>query len=357
MKKVTEGKIEFFVPEESLTKKSNVFYNTAMEYQRDVTIACLKVSKPSEVLLPLAASGVRGVRIAKEVGCDKIMFNDANPSACRLMERNLKLNKVPKKYYEIRNEDARKMMLEKRYDYVDIDPFGSPIEFIRNIGSCVKNGSLLGVTATDSGALAGKFAKACFRRYGVKVLTNDFPKEIGVRVLITSVMQHLSAIDMAFQPLYSHGNHYFRVIGRVERGATNTDDNLNKIRMVSYCQKCLKREIGIREKCECGKRYSHIGPIWTGPTKDTGFVNAMLKEFFNSGFRNPKELQTTIEEIDVPFYYDLHSICKKLRKSPPKMEMLFEKLKKKGYKVSRTRFCMNGFRTDAEIKTIKKIIK
>ncbi|MBN2042983.1 MAG: hypothetical protein JW754_04220 [Candidatus Aenigmarchaeota archaeon] len=357
MKKTSEGLIEFFVPEDSLTKKSNVFYNPVMEYQRDLTISCLKVAKPSEVLLPLAASGVRGARILKEVGCEKIVLNDANPSACKLMKKNLMLNKIPPKSYEIRNEDARKLMLENRYDYVDIDPFGSPIDFLRNIGFCVKDSSLLGVTATDSGALAGKFANACMRRYGVRTLTNDFPKELGVRVLITTVLRHLSANDMTFIPLYSHGNHYFRVMGRIERGATKTDQNLDKIEMISYCHKCLNRVIGFREKCKCGSRFSHIGPVWTGPTKDADFVKKALQEFFNSGFRNPKELQMTVEELDIPFYYDLHSICRRLRKSPPKMDKILEALKGEGYRASRTRFCLNGFRTDAGIKTIKKLVK
>ncbi len=357
MRKTREGGVEFFVPDESLTRKSRVFYNPAMEYQRDVTISCLKVSKPSEALLPLAASGVRGIRILKEVpDAEKVTFNDANPSACRLAERNLMLNRIPKKSFDIRNEDARKVLLEGRYDYVDIDPFGSPIDFLRNVGSCVKDGSLLGVTATDSGALAGKFTKACLRRYGVRVIRTDFPKELGVRVLITSIMQNLSSSDMTFIPLYSHGNHYFRVIGRIERGAKKSDRDLKKIRMVSYCPKCMRREIGIRETCDCGSPYSHIGPIWTGPTKSTDFVKKALQEFLNSGFRKPKELQTCSEEIDQPFYYDLHSISKKLRKGPPKLDHLMSELKNKGFKCSRTRFLLNGFRTDAGIGTINKII-
>jgi tRNA (guanine26-N2/guanine27-N2)-dimethyltransferase len=351
MKLKREGLAKVYVPSESLTKKSETFYNPDMEHQRNVTIAALKITKPKEVLDPLAATGVRGIRILKEVGgVASVTFNDRNPTAAKYIEKNLKLNKIPEKKYEIHRKNANALFLEdNRYDYVDIDPFGSPVKFFPDVAHSLKKGSVLGVTATDSGALAGKFANACFRRYGVVVSRTDFPKELGIRVLITFILQDLARYDFTFVPLYSHANHYFRVIGRIEYGP---DRNLTKIKMVSYCPKCHSKFIGIKTKCGCGSKFEILGPLWTGKIQDRDFCRRMLAKF---EFQNRKELMFCSEEIDVPFYYDLHKIAKSLKTCSPKIENIIEALREGGFKASRTHLCLTGVKTSASVKEIKNI--
>ncbi|MCK5022995.1 MAG: tRNA (guanine(10)-N(2))-dimethyltransferase [Candidatus Aenigmarchaeota archaeon] len=354
MKTISEGKAVIGVPDESLTKKSETFYNPAMEHQRDITIAALKVAKPKDVLDPLAATGIRGVRIIKEVdGVEKVVFNDANPSAIKLIKNNIKLNKIKKSLYKIHEKNAVNLFVEKgRYDFVDIDPFGSPITFLRNVGSTLHKGSLLGVTATDSGALAGKFAKACFRRYGVFVKKTDFPKELGIRVLITSTMQNLANHNFTFEPLYCHANHYFRIIGRVEYGP---DRNLDKIKIISYCPNCHNKVIEIENKCNnCKEKMYQIGPIWTSKIQDKEFCKKMISEF---DFKGNKEIVNSIQEIDEPFYYDMHAISKSTKKAPPKIDKLIEKLKSKGFEASRTHMCLTGIKTNAGIKDILRFLR
>lgn len=353
MKKIQEGLAEVFVPSESLTKKSETFYNPEMEHQRNVTIACLRIFKPKEALDPLAATGVRGIRILKEVsGVRKVVFNDVNPKAVKLIGKNLKANGIGKSKYEIHKKDANSLFLEKKkYDFVDIDPFGSPIRFLRNVGYALRNGSILGVTATDSGALAGKFAKACFRRYGIFVGRTDFSKELGVRVLITSILRNLAVHDLTFEPLYSHGNHYFRTIGLMKRGA---DKNLSNIRMVSYCPKCHGKIIGTEKVCDnCKGEIRILGPLWTGKIQDRGFCKRMLSKF---DFANKKEIVLCSQETDFPFYYDLHQAAKFLRKSSPKIEKVIGSLRKKGFKASRTHLCVTGVKTNAGVKGILKLM-
>jgi tRNA (guanine26-N2/guanine27-N2)-dimethyltransferase len=360
MKNVREGLAEIAVPEESLTKRSEVFYNPAMEYQRNVTVACLKAffsGRKISVLDPLAASGVRGIRIAKEVdGAKKIVFNDLNPGAVDLIKKNISLNSIPKNIgIKIESQDANSILSGgKKYDFVDIDPFGSPAKFVENAGPCLKPGSLLGVTATDTGALSGKFEEACMRRYGVSVTATDFPKELGVRVMITYIISKLSSHGLTLKPLYSHGNHYFRVIGSIESDPENS--GLSKIKLVSYCPSCLERVIGKKEKCGCGGKMKIIGPIWTGNTSDREFCEGLYHEFVSSGFGNPRELWLCLEETDIPFYYDIHLLCKKLKKSPPSMDGLIRKVRESGHSASRTRFCLTGLRTDLPLKELKKMV-
>lgn len=348
MKTVKEGLAKVRVPSESLTKKSETFYNPAMEHQRNVTIACLRLSKPKEALDPLAATGIRGIRILKEVeGAESVTFNDRNPTAVRYIEKNLKLNRIPEKRYEIHGKNANALFLDgRRYDYVDIDPFGSPVKFFPDVAHALKKDSLLGVTATDTGALAGKFAKACFRRYGVFVGRTDFPKELGIRVLITFILRDLARYEFTFVPLYSHANHYFRVIGRIEHGP---DRGLSKIRMISYCPECHSKVIGTESRCECGGRMEHLGPLWTGGIQDRDFCSRLLTKF---GFRGNKEIVTCSEEIDSPFYYDLHAIAKSIGKGPPRIEKVMEGLREKGFETSRTHLCDTGVKTEAGVKEL-----
>jgi tRNA (guanine26-N2/guanine27-N2)-dimethyltransferase len=352
MKKLTEGKAQLYVPEESLTKDSETFYNPAMEHQRDVTIACVRLSGAKDALDPLAATGVRGIRLLKEANIGSVVFNDINPSAVKLIEKNLALNKIKKSSYEISRKDANQLFLEKRrYNFVDIDPFGSPIKYLRSVAYALRKASVIGVTATDSGALSGKFAEACFRRYGVFACGTDFPKELGVRVLITSVLKNLATHNMSFEPLYSHANHYFRVIGRVSYGPEKA---ISKISMVSYCPKCHNRKIGVESRCNnCRNAMKHIGPLWTGKIQDHEFCKRLFASF---EFRGKKEIQICAEEIDQPFYYDVHMVAQSLKASPPKMETLIEKLRSKGFEASRTHLELKGIKTNAEIKEISRLI-
>ncbi len=349
MKTVKEGLAKVLVPSESLRRKSETFYNPDMEHQRNVTVSLLKMFKAKEILDPLAATGVRGFRILKEVeGTKRVVFNDANPKAVKLIEKNLKLNKIKKSRYEIHKKDANSLFLEKRkFDFVDIDPFGSPIRYLRNVGYALSKDSILGVTATDSGALAGKFTKACFRRYGVFVSRTDFAKELGVRVLITSILQNLAVHELTFEPLYSHANHYFRTIGLVKYGS---DKNLSKIQMVSYCPKCHNKKIGIETVCDnCKGKMDLIGPLWTGKIQNRDFCKNLLSKF---EFKNKKEIVLCSQEIDFPFYYDLHQIAKSLKTSSPKIEEVIETLRKKGFEASRTHLCATGVKTTSSVKYV-----
>jgi tRNA (guanine26-N2/guanine27-N2)-dimethyltransferase len=100
-----------------------------------------------------------------------------------------------------------------------------------------------------------------------------------------------------------------------------------------------------------------LGPIWTGKVQDREFCKKLLKEFVNSGFRNRKGIEMSCEEIDHPFYYDIHKICKLIKINPPKIDRVIKELKDRGFDVSRTHFCLTGIKTDAGIKELVKTLK
>ena len=129
-KQIKEGKAIVKVFDASkITRDMPVFYNPVMKLNRDISVLVLKniSNKKMQIGLPLSGTGVRGVRFLKELAQSKIKevcFNDVNPKAVKIIKENLKTNKVKGKVF---CKDANMFLLESQgFDYIDIDPFGSP---------------------------------------------------------------------------------------------------------------------------------------------------------------------------------------------------------------------------------------
>ena len=364
MKIIKEGAAEILVPNKSLTRKSEAFYNPEMEHQRDLTVSALRVYRHSagkklSVCDPLAGTGVRSIRIAKEVGgIEKMVINDINPRAFRLIKRNVKINGL-KRGVRVENKNANLLFLEnpREFDYIDIDPFGSPLNFIFNAGYALKPRSMLACTATDTGALCGSFPSTCFSRYGIMAMKTDFFKETGIRVLITATMSGLARHGLAFSPVFSHANHYFRVFGFARRSRSALSRQAGQTRLLAYCRSCCYRSFEVAAKCPaCGRRLDLLGPIWTGKIKDTAFCGSMLEDLASVNYRSTRELRTCLKEIDEPFYYDVHSMCRVTKKTPGKIDYIMEKLQNQGHAASRTHLSDTGIKTDASYKEFIKIL-
>ncbi len=355
MEILNEGKIKFYSHTGEPSKKMPVFYNPEMGRQRDLTIAVLSVyqrgiGKELEVCDPLAGSGVRGIRILKEVeGIEKVVFNDITSEAVKLIKKNLKLNKIKNKI-KTENKDARILLLENRsaFDFIDIDPFGSPIRYLEPSAFAIKHRGLFAATATDTGALAGSFPKTCLRKYGTKVCKTDFYKELGIRVLVTAIQKAFARYGAGFIPLLSHSNHFFRVFGVVEKNKAAADKVLSQIGFVSYCKNCLWRVADCIKICEsCKSKTELIGPIWLGQIQDNEFIKKVSEEADNRNFKIK-----LMEEENIPFYYDIHEVSSKHKLASLKMGQIIENLRKSGFKVSRSSLCPTGIKTDAGIEEV-----
>lgn len=70
-----------------------------------------------------------------------------------------------------------------------------------------------------------------------------------------------------------------------------------------------------------------------------------------------KLLNTCLIEAESPAtYYDVHAICRTLRVSAPKLDLIFEELKNKGFIATKTHFSPIGIKTTAPISEIKNIL-
>ena len=159
--KVTEGKAQVYFHK----SRNEVFYNPIQEFNRDLSIAAMNTysamngGKKLRVLEALAASGIRSMRYALELeNCAEVVANDFDKKAAELIETNIKLNKV-EGLVKANCDDAVAYMSsasrKNNFDCIDLDPYGTPANFLDSAVRCIKNGGLLLVTATDAGVLCG----------------------------------------------------------------------------------------------------------------------------------------------------------------------------------------------------------
>ncbi|MBU0756465.1 MAG: tRNA (guanine(10)-N(2))-dimethyltransferase [Nanoarchaeota archaeon] len=374
IKQITEGNAIINISsEEKISRSLPVFYNPVMKLNRDTSVLLLdSVSdKDMQMALPLAASGIRGIRFLKELKKSKIKsiaFNDLSGRAIQEIKKNNEINGLSENTkIQISQEDANLFMLNSTgFDYIDIDPFGTPGPFLDSASVRISRGGILAVTATDTSALSGSFSRTTKRKYHAKSLKNEFMHETGLRILIRKVQLHGADHGKALTPIFSYSKeHYMRVFFRCEKGKQKVDELMNQHGYVLYCSKCLFRktvnDIFNKRKCpSCGSDLVYAGQLWLGRLWDTELVKKMYskikteeKELYDLLFAVNEEAKT--ETIG---FYDLSLIAKRHKVHRiPKIEALIKRLGNKGFFASRTHFKGDGLRTDADIDELVNIFR
>ena len=359
MKAITEGKTKLIVHTGKISKKLPVFFNPDKEFDRSVSVIFIKsLNRSLKMLDLLAASGARGIRILKETkNIEELNLNDMNSLAVKEIKKNLKMNKLKA---EVTNLDSREYLAttSKYFDYIDVDPFGSPNPFLELSISKLRNNGILSITATDCGALYGTYPKAGLRKYHSYTFKTNYSHEVGLRILVKHAIMKSAEQEVALTPILVHQTrHYFRAYFRAERGAKKCDALIKQIKFLSHCNSCLRREIADipKLKCDCGKDMKILGPLFAGKLQDKNLLKEMRK--INKDKRIEKLLNTLISELDTIGFYDISKLSSKLKISVPKIDKLFKALEKNGFKASRTHITGEGFKTDADYNSITEAMK
>lgn len=351
MEIIREASVEIRAPKQEIVdKKMEVFYNPVMKMNRDFSVLILKAleKKNMRIADPMAGSGIRGLRFLKELNEDtikEVWFNDKKANYEEYISNNFELNNIKNKF-KIFNEDANIFLIQnKPFDYIDIDPFGTPNPFLDAGCRALKDEGILAVTATDTSALCGSYPKACRRKYWAEPLRNEFMHEIGLRILIRKVQLMGLNHQRALFPIISYSaDHYMRVYFEFRKGKKNMDLIYDLLGDFEYKTKIY-------------------GPLYKGEINNLELLKKMLeiseeknKEFYDDKTR--KLLKTLLEETKIPGigFYDIHKLAKNYAgKEIPKFEFIFEALRKNGFKASRTHFSDTGIKSDANKEEFKKI--
>ena len=376
IKSIEEGltKIEF--PEfEKVSSQAPVFYNPHMELNRDLSILAIQVFQKEQnreinICDLFGGSGIRGIRYKNEIcGVNEVSINDISETANHYERHNIELNNLSD--IEVHQHDASMFLRMKRgeFDVIDIDPFGTPSPFIDSAGYCARRDSLLCVTATDTSALCGTYEEPCIRKYNAKPYKSEYCHETGIRILAGFVALTLSKYSKYIEVKMSHSTeHYMRLYLEVKKGSKKTDKSLKNIGYISHCKNCLHRQTSnglaspIDDVCPvCGEKLVHAGPLWLGSIQDNEFIQKMIDEADNKKINSEKEalklLNKCLVESDAPAtFYDVHSICKALKVSAPKFDLILSELEKENFKAIKTHYNPLGIKSDAGIEDIKKVL-
>ncbi|MEA3199785.1 MAG: tRNA (guanine26-N2/guanine27-N2)-dimethyltransferase [Thermoplasmata archaeon] len=367
---VQEGKARVKVPAAERGERgpgnkedAAVFYNPAMATNRDLaTLLMAARAEPGwRVLDGLAASGLRGLRYALESGVAlDLELNDWNPVAARMLEENAQANGVAAK---VTRRNLNALLHENVWDVVELDPFGSPAPFLDAATRAVKDGGLLGVTATDTTGLAGVFPRVCRRRYDAEPLHGELGHEVALRILAGAVVRQAAKHEVAFAPIFSHAtDHYYRITLAARRGAQRADAALASVGHLIWCEACGHRSFSEERACpECGAAVKVAGPLWTGPMLDVATTDAMQAKVADATLARWRESRHLLNVISgearaPPLYYDIHKVGERLKVGSPATAKVVGALSDMGRQAWSVHFNRLAIRTDASAKEMRDAV-
>lgn len=353
---VDEGLAKIEIPEvERLRgpgKKSSLpFYNPLMRTNRDITVmVALSTAREygRKILDGLAATGVSGIRLALEANGDStITLNDSNPFCHDLIMRNVARNKV--RNCTAACEDLNSILAKENYDFVDVDPFGSPVRFVEGAMRGTINGGIAALTATDAAVLCGARKRACIRRYDSQPRKTEYCHELGLRILLGYIARVAARFDRGIKPLVCFStDHYFRTIIRIEKGARRADRNLENLGYLHVGDSLDRRvnpEVGV------------AGPLWSGTLFDVNLLETMrLPSHFPH--KASKLLGLWREEAaSPPLFYTAGEVAREFSIEPPAISKVIEMLREEGFQATKTHFRPDAFKTNADAEAMKALLK
>jgi len=378
--RIKEGKTVLLVPRFSLSEKvppkNPAFFNPNAKWNRDISMLVYKTHASSNNSKTFADSicgvGARGLRTAVEVPkIDTIYLNDLNPIAIEFAKESAKLNQVEDRCTFDINHVCKFLNFEERefrkFDLVDLDPFGSPSPYVDCVLRSVSNRGLISITATDTAVLCGVYPNVCYRKYYGFPLRTEYCNEIGIRILVSFIALNASRFDLSIIPYFCHTNlHYMRVYLKVIFGNSLANSVSSKIGFLKHCHNCNHRKIeNLRDQdlvCEiCDTKCKLAGPLWIDSLFDFEFARAMLTVLKNDQYflstKNEynkllRMMQICYSELAYPFYFETDSIASKAKKSSISLDKVISTLTGNGFNASKTIMNDKGFKTNATPKEI-----
>jgi tRNA (guanine26-N2/guanine27-N2)-dimethyltransferase len=369
---ITEGGTRLRVPRDSVERQvpptSPVFFNPAASVNRDVSVAITEAAGGATFCDALAGTGARGLRIAKEVSRRmEVTLVDFDSSALEVAEKSARANGVLGRCRLVCSE-ARTFLSSrygrgKRFDFVDIDPFGSPAPFLQAMVAATADGGVVSATATDTAALCGVYPSVCRRRYSATSLNNSFHHETGARILLNAIRRHAAAVDRGIMPVAAHSTkHYIRVYARIEDGAKKADETLDCEGYVTICSKCNNvagASFPARTCDRCGGTLRLAGPLWVGRLTDERVVGKAKEVALGRGFREAARILDSLSSVDSfpPWSFSLEEICSRLGMATVSGARVGMLLAGSGFASGRQAFEKTGLKTNAPYSVVADAVK
>ncbi len=353
---IEEGQVKF--------KTGGSFYNPHMELNRTMSSLCVGTLDELNVCDGMTASGIRGLRYAKEnQNVKSINFVDANRNIIPFIEQNVKLNNITNANVYCDNILTHLTQFHD-YNFIELDPYGSPAPYISSaFSSFASNCSLkqpyLSVTATDTAVLHGAHHRATPKIYHAIPSKHLFMYEHGLRLLLGYIARVGHEYDYSIEPVMSFSHrHYVKVIMQVKRGAISArEQEMNDLGYIKLNTKTFEYSgIPLKQVYSSGleKKENEIlsGPIFLAELHKPKHIKHMLNLAKDRGETKAEKILELMKTEKGLMYYDLHYIARQLKSGPPKTMYIVDKLNELGFYAAPTHFTPLGVRTNAPVKEL-----
>ena len=360
----------------SIKYTKDSFLNASARVPRDISVAFVDevADRKTSVLDATAATGIRGIRYYLETPSKKVTFLDINKHAFASLKRNINLNKIKAVALNQSIQEFSGNSADK-FDVIDLDPFGGVNPYIYDLMKVSRGGTHLLITATDAAVLCGADYKACLRLYDARPMHNELCKEVALRILIGYVARIAAQFNFGVDVKLSFSYmHYMRVFLQLGHGSKSALESVKKLGYAYYCGKCGYRNIEssffpLADKCiNCGNKLEIAGKLWCDSIFQESLVESLINRMASDyiedwsgphayGRESIQFLRKVSKEIDMPLYYSVPKLTRKLGVGAVSDTKLMELLKKRGFRVSPTHLERDSIRTNAGIKEILKCVK
>ena len=205
-----------------------------------------------------------------------------------------------------------------------------------------------------------------------KPLHNEYCKEVGARILLYFISRIANINKLGIKPLCTfYANHFIRVFALIFKDKRKISKDFSKYGYIIHCNSCNHRFasndniLSIPKECpvcKMSEKMKYAGPLWINNIHDKQFLCKLIElneqRDLPTKKRTAKILNLALEEIKMPIsYYNIHKLCQKLKLSNvPKIEIIINEIKEKGFNASRTHFDYLSIKTDMNIDILKSTL-
>ena len=295
------------MPRGPAAKSGTGFMNPAMAPARTRSILLLQDAlqhgwvsgdRPIRALDALCSTGIRVRRWRNEIAYEHqhrlhITANDLDKSALDWALASMSSDKAVGHTSQIEDEqtqpesiekngikfqcyDARMAMVQGSFQWIDVDPFGSPITFIDGALQALGRVGVLEVTATDTAALTGSSASSGMRRYGHKGIVDLYAHDDAVRVLLGTIATRAAQLDRAIEPILAlFDGHHVRVSVLVRKSKQGADRNRE---LMGWRVRTEDKPYTFTNHPTSEQLERSSGPMWIGPLWNEEICSRMTED-------------------------------------------------------------------------------
>ena len=295
------------MPRGPAAKSGTGFMNPAMAPARTRSVLLLQDAlqygwvngdRPIRALDALCATGIRVRRWRNEIDSEHqsrlhITANDLDRNALDWALTSIISDEVVEHTSQVDDEqtqpecierngikfqcyDARMAMVQGSFQWIDVDPFGSPITFIDGALQALGRVGVLEVTATDTAALTGSSASSGMRRYGHKGIVDLYAHDDAVRVLLGTIATRAAQLDRAIEPILAlFDGHHVRVSVLVRKSKQGADRNRE---LMGWRVRTEDKPYVFTNYPTPAQLDRSSGPMWIGPLWNGEICSRMTEE-------------------------------------------------------------------------------